>query len=377
MSLLPQNLAHFQDDLKELLALLAPLTKRIYVVGGAVRDVILGKKPKEIDIEVYDISPSQLQELAKILNAKGVGKSFFVYKWRNFDISLPRLESKIANTHQGFEVTLCNDEKKASFRRDFTMNALMLDVLSGKILDFWGGREDIEKKSICYIDKEKFSEDSLRVLRGIQFASRLGFMIEKNTLHVMKNLSLKNLSQTRIFWELEKFFNAPFVELGVLLGYKINLWNRLFSVQVSFDDIFSIATEIKTMNQCAPNHLKKYTFLYVFVSRLNLDMKKTLQKLNAPKNYHKILLNSPYIKAPISDKMLLKLAIDMPLKNWVGICQQKLVKRAKSLNIYEEKFNANITSKEVIKDGFTGKDIGKEIRRRKLEKIYSLTCKKR
>lgn len=375
MSFLHKNLTHFKEDLEQLLELFVPYSRRIYIVGGAIRDILLNITPLELDIEIYDIEPQKFEVLAKKIGAIGVGKSFFVYKWRNFDISLPRIERKIANSHQGFKVALCNDEKEASFRRDFTMNSLMLNVFSGEILDFWGGKKDIQCKTIRYINKEKFSEDSLRVLRGIQFASRFGFMIDKKCLHVMQSIDLENLSPTRIFWELEKFFCSCFIELGTLLGFKIALWDKLFKTSLSFEEVFQIANEIKKMRLYAPTHLKRYIFLYIFVNELKLDMKSILNTIQAPKHYYTNLLSSPYLKLPISDKKLLKISLDMPLKHWVGICQNGLIQRAKELDIYEAKFHGGIFSKDVIKDGFKGAKISKEIRRRKEEKILEIVSK--
>ena len=92
----------------------SPYSKRVYLVGGCVRDEFLGIESKEFDIEVYDIDINKFDELMKKLKAKGVGKSFFVYKWKNFDISLPRIENKIAKGHRGFEVKLTQDEKFAA-----------------------------------------------------------------------------------------------------------------------------------------------------------------------------------------------------------------------------------------------------------------------
>ena len=134
----------------------SPYSKRVYLVGGCVRDEFLGIESKEFDIEVYDIDINKFDELMKKLKAKGVGKSFFVYKWKNFDISLPRIESKIAKGHRGFEVKLTQNEKIASKRRDFTINALMKNIYTGEILDFWGGIEDIKRKIIRHIDSNSF-----------------------------------------------------------------------------------------------------------------------------------------------------------------------------------------------------------------------------
>ena len=133
-------------DLEYLKNFFGPYTNRVYLVGGCVRDEILGKSIKEYDLEVYDIDPETFDKLMKKLGAKGVGKSFFVYKWKNFDIALPRIESKIAKGHRGFKVSITQDEKEASKRRDFTINAIGYDVKNKQILDPYHGRADLEKK---------------------------------------------------------------------------------------------------------------------------------------------------------------------------------------------------------------------------------------
>lgn len=113
----------FPKKLRKLKELLAPYSKRVYLVGGSVRDLLLGKKPHDFDIEVYDIDQEQFEKLMNEIGAKGVGKSFFVFKLYDIDISLPRIENKTGNGHKDFEVTICNDERTASLRRDFTITS--------------------------------------------------------------------------------------------------------------------------------------------------------------------------------------------------------------------------------------------------------------
>ena len=105
--------------MNEIISLLKPYTKRAYLVGGAVRDILMNKTPTDFDIEIYDITPQEFEKIMDKINAKGVGKSFFVYKYKNFDLSLPRIENKTGHGHKGFSVKLTNDEKTASLRRDF------------------------------------------------------------------------------------------------------------------------------------------------------------------------------------------------------------------------------------------------------------------
>jgi tRNA nucleotidyltransferase (CCA-adding enzyme) len=125
------------SDLKEIINFLKPHTKRAYLVGGALRDILMHKTPTDFDIEIYDITPKKFEILMNKLGAKGVGKSFFVYKYKNFDLSLPRTENKIDKGHKGFEVKICQNEKEASKRRDFTINSIMLNIFTNEILDFY------------------------------------------------------------------------------------------------------------------------------------------------------------------------------------------------------------------------------------------------
>ena len=111
---------------------------RLYLVGGAVRDMVMKREIYDLDIECFNIEPNEFDEAMKLLGAKGVGKSFFVYKYGKVDLALPRIERKIGVGHRAFKVELATNTKEASRRRDFTMNALMFDLSSGEIVDHWG-----------------------------------------------------------------------------------------------------------------------------------------------------------------------------------------------------------------------------------------------
>lgn len=198
-------------------ALLKTVDARAVLVGGYVRDTIMKiPESKDIDIEVYGLNDinrlkTLLESLAPIHE---VGKSFGVLKMNlegyDLDISLPRVESKIGSGHKGFSVVLQEDIsfKKASLRRDFTMNAIGFDIETQSYLDPHGGKEDIEKKSIRMVNQESFVEDPLRVLRAVQFAARLAFTLEKATLHLcqkmVQNRMLDELPKERIFDEIKK-----------------------------------------------------------------------------------------------------------------------------------------------------------------------------
>lgn len=149
-----------------------------YLVGGCVRDYLLGIEPKDIDIEVYGCSYEQLvTALSSFGKVDIVGKSFGVVKIHNqqfqCDLSLPRKDSKIGRTHKDF--TSSFDPKMAleegAKRRDFTINSIFYEVDSTTVLDFFGGVEDL-RNGILRHTSEAFLEDPLRVLRGMQFSAR-------------------------------------------------------------------------------------------------------------------------------------------------------------------------------------------------------------
>ena len=137
-------------NLRALKSALAPLTSRAYFVGGCVRDALAGLPCHDYDVEIYDIAPERFDALMAGLGAQGVGKSFFVYKLGDFDLALPRSERKVSAGHRGFEVRYCGDERLASARRDFTINAMMVNIFSGELLDFHGGREDWARRTLHF-----------------------------------------------------------------------------------------------------------------------------------------------------------------------------------------------------------------------------------
>ena len=181
---------------------------RAMLVGGCVRDELMGIEPKDWDLEIYGIEPQVLRE---ILDGFGkvdaVGEAFTVYKiGQDLDVALPRRERKTGRGHKGFVVEGDSQMsfEEASRRRDFTVNAILKDVLTGEIVDVYGGLEDIKNKILRVISKETFAEDSLRVLRAAQFAARFEFKIETETVEICRAIDLTDLPKERIWSELEK-----------------------------------------------------------------------------------------------------------------------------------------------------------------------------
>ncbi len=182
---------------------------RAFYVGGYVRDLLLNIPNKDIDIEVHGIAE---KDLVAILNEIGevdyYGRSFGIYALRHEDIevALPRSEKVLGTGHRDFEISVDPDMgyKKAALRRDFTINALMMDVLSHEILDYFNGTDDLNKGIIRHVNDVSFVEDPLRVYRAAQFASRFGFKIDERTVELCKGIDTFVLSRERIEEELKK-----------------------------------------------------------------------------------------------------------------------------------------------------------------------------
>ncbi len=184
---------------------------RAYYVGGCVRDRLRGAQEgiPDVDIEVHGLAPETLFELLKTLGEPiSIGSSFGIYslKGHDIDIALPRKEKATGMGHRDFEVFVDPfiGPLEAARRRDFTVNALMEDVLTGEILDFFGGQEDLKNGILRHVDDEHFAEDPLRVLRAAQFAARFGFYVAPETIALCKTIDLSTLSSERVEAEYKK-----------------------------------------------------------------------------------------------------------------------------------------------------------------------------
>ncbi len=182
---------------------------RAYFVGGYVRDKLLGIENKDIDIEIHFLEPEKVRE---ILSQSGelleMGESFGIFslKGYNIDVALPRKEKPTGRGHRDFDVSVDPfiGTEKAAARRDFTINALMEDVLTGEITDHFGSGEDLRRGILRHVNDDAFSEDPLRVLRLAQFAARFGFCVAEETKELCRKTDLSFLSRERVEGELKK-----------------------------------------------------------------------------------------------------------------------------------------------------------------------------
>jgi tRNA nucleotidyltransferase (CCA-adding enzyme) len=204
---------------------------RALVVGGWVRDRLLGSESKDVDIEVFGVRPDRLRALLEALGrVETVGESFQVFKLGNIDVSLPRRESRSGRGHRGFDVT--GDPSMtisdAARRRDFTVNAIAWDPLDEEYLDPFDGRGDLARRILRVVDPGTFPDDSLRVLRAVQFAARFGFELDGQARALCRTIPLDDLPPERIWGEIEKLLSAPRPSIGFALALEIGPVEKLF-----------------------------------------------------------------------------------------------------------------------------------------------------
>ena len=182
---------------------------RAYYVGGYVRDALLQKETTDIDIEVHGIAHD---DLAAILDSLGqriaIGESFGIFNLKGYslDIAMPRKEEARGQGHRDFAIFVDPfiGTEAAARRRDFTVNALMQDVLTDRIVDHFGGVEDLRNGILRHVNDDSFAEDPLRVLRAAQFSARFGFPVAEETVHLCRQMDLRHLPGERIEGELKK-----------------------------------------------------------------------------------------------------------------------------------------------------------------------------
>ena len=219
--------------LAELLAGLRAAGGRPFIVGGSVRDAALGRPSSgDFDVEIYGLGPEPLRAALEAAGrVDAVGQAFSVYKVsgldgldRAVDVSLPRRDSKVAAGHRGIAVV--GDPElsvaEAARRRDFTLTAMLLDGLSGELLDPWGGLDDLAQRRLRAVDPASFGEDPLRALRAVQLAARFELVVDPATAALCASMPVAELPAERIWGEIEKLLlesNRPSVGLRLLMDW--------------------------------------------------------------------------------------------------------------------------------------------------------------
>ncbi|WP_347814933.1 CCA tRNA nucleotidyltransferase [Aliarcobacter butzleri] len=366
---LPKILIKILNDLQE-------LGSKPILVGGCVRDSFLNKKIKDYDIEIFNFDSLEILEksLKKFGNVNLVGKSFGVLTLKideyDFDFSLPRIEKKVGNLHQDFEVsTNANlSFKEAAIRRDFTINAIGYDYFKNEILDPFGGINDLKNKIIKHIDDKTFIEDSLRVYRSVQFASRFEFKIDENTKILCKKIvssgELKFLPKERVFEELKKLFlKSKKPSLGLNLLKEFNIMN----IEQNLEEIDNLAFILKDKNY--DDFRKLYLFYSCLCKGMNEDETFSfIKNLTDDKKFIKniLILNETNLTNDI--KMLKRLSLKLKLEDLIVLNQAfknqislEVFEILKNLDILNTPIKPLVLGKDLIKLGFVPSEKFKEI----------------
>ena len=200
---------------------------RALVVGGFVRDRLLGVPSKDLDLEVFGIPEVRLRTLLEeIGRVEVVGQAFAVYKIGDVDVALPRRESKTGRGHKGFTVTgdPTMTPAKAARRRDFTINAISWDPLTGEYVDPVNGRDDLAQRVLRVVDPATFADDSLRVLRALQLVARFALTVDDETKAICQRIALDDLPPERVWGEFEKLLlRADQPSIGFALARELGV----------------------------------------------------------------------------------------------------------------------------------------------------------
>ena len=233
---------------------------KIYSVGGAVRDEFLGKESKDLDILISGIPMDKLEEiLSKYGRVDAVGKSFGILKFKpkgsteDIDIAIPRTEKPTGEGgHKGFEVSSSHELpiEKDLERRDFTINTIAKDI-DGNIVDPYGGQKDLQDKIIRVVNPEAFSDDPLRMLRAVQFASRFGFTIEPETMKMIQDNAerIKEIPPERILTEFDKIVKGGNKLTGAFLLKQTGLLRNIFGKDLGILVGQNVWENVKTMGE--------------------------------------------------------------------------------------------------------------------------------
>ena len=373
---------HYPKVLEPIFAKLIFHGAKPVIVGGYIRDSLLGFSSKDIDVEVYLLD--SYETLQNILEEFGdvniVGKSFGVCKLTlqdlDLDFSLPRKDHQIAKGHKGFEVTTLShlDYYSAFLRRDFTINAIGYVINTKEFIDPFHGMSDLKSKFLRYVNETSFAEDPLRVFRAMQFSARFELTIDPSLLLLCKGLvkqkRVEELSKERIFEEMKKLLlKAKKPSLGIIFLKEIGAFyyfKGLLTLSLPALERTLASLDVMACQEVAENKTKLTLMLALLLFELSKDEQLTL--LNQLTSDSKLLKEVPHlllslqkIKKEMNDYELLKLASSVELKKVFTLAKSLKAFHAYSIDKKEtraEKLGILEFKKEEIIKGRDLKNLG-------------------
>lgn len=316
-----------RDDIaKSALKVLYRLHKagyQAYLVGGSVRDILLGKHPKDFDVAT-DATPEQARKLFS--NSMIIGRRFRLvhvrYGHEIIELATFRTDASEEATHTHHETGMIlrdnvyGDIEDDVLRRDFTVNALYYNIADFSIVDYVGGVKDIESRTVRLLGEPelRYREDPVRILRAIRFAGKLGFSIEANTgdaIHVMRN-QLEHVSPARLFDEVVKM---------TLSGSVARIYELMFEYQV-FDQLFPLPSRV--FHQDESGQLR---------SLLDLALSETDQRIASGKTVNPAFLIAVTFWGALQYYLQKHMSLGEKLYPAMAIAEQEITRNMQPLSV--------------------------------------------
>ena len=367
------------QSVKDLHKLFAAHGKKLYLVGGSVRDFLTGDKPKDFDLATDALPDEVLEILGDKFRTNLQGKAFGVVvvftkdQPDGMEIATFREDiSKGRNPEVKLGATIENDVK----RRDITYNALFFDLDTNEIVDLTGGRKDLEDGITRMVGDpfERFDEDSLRILRAFRFASRYNHPLDKDTekaIEKRKQLEnidpesgeMKRISQERVWEEMKKAWGQAKDYNNYLSFFtKFDMWDQVFpGVQINTKLISSKDLVVVFANLFLGNDTSKLETKLVQEFKIEGDVaKKIVFLLDFIKMKPEDVLDffRKKVSSGISDSTILE---------WLSITGNETPMLIKFID-----YKLTVSSQELMEQGFKGKELGIEIKRLEIEKFKQM-----
>ena len=354
-------------EIKELSDIFKKNGKKLYIVGGWVRDHLMGRNPEDIDLTTDSLPEETLEFLGDKYSVDLVGKAFgvIILKVGGEDVEIASFRSDIGEGRKP-EVKLGVTIEEDVNRRDLTISSLFYDIDKEEVVDLVGGYNDIQNKIIRMVGNpsDRINEDQLRVLRVARFASRYNFDIDQKTADaVSNNTDLSKISNERIVEEFIKAYkkNPSFKDFLDIIT-KFGIWDEIFGqLKINSDVIETDSLPLYIANLLKLNDSEDLEDL-VKVYKWDSDTKDIVKFLVSLKDFNPELINK-YFK----EKKRIRIDNDTIIK-WVELSG---IDNGDVINRFVE-YTPTTKSQDLMKLGFKGEELGSEIKRLEIKKFKEM-----